>query len=751
MKQADRSVTVQQKILSVQRHHLLPLPSILRKASILATLATPASFLLLSGCGIGTEAEPDPIVTSTLITGRVHGGQQPISGAHVTFFAASASSTYGGSVSPILTTTTDSNGDFAFNPYQFVCGGNAYLVAVGGNPGTTAGTDNSAAFMVAALGSCGTLYKTPFVDISEVTTVAAAYALSGFAPVGGAGMTEAAVVANTAMPGFTGSPAGLNDAFGNAVNIVNLATGLPNAVTSASGSVGVIPQSTINTLADILQPCVNSTSPSSDACTKLFATATPPSTFGIAAPVNVFQAALDIAQYPGNNVTALYNLISTTPAFAPVLSAAPSDWTIGIVYPDPQLNSAQAMAIDTNDNIWVASSLNAELLEYSPLGVPRSPTTTSGPPSGAPSGTPSQSGWAQGLYVTTTGGNNFRGITFDTLGNVWLSDGGGSGVYEYTIAGQSAKPTQGTMVNMGYTSVDANTNNVAIASDSYGNIWTSSYADPTCSPFTGSQIANACELVEFASGSSSGSYNYVPYATFRAYPGNGNYVEGSPAGGGSRGIAVDNSKTGSFGNIWYTDSTASVVALFKAGLNGGANATASGGPMAIPLGTSDNTYGVALDKNSNAWVVGSATGGLYEIGANGTQVGTEAVFPGFVNPTYDVIDGNNNVFVANPGTAANTTAGVVEYSIAASTYLSPNFGFSPGSTYVPVNGSTPASYSGSLLYRPNYIAVDRAGAIWVLNSGTYSASNYNAALVQILGVAAPTLPYLGYGQYGVKP
>ena len=702
--------------------------------------------LLLAGCGLGPGVTPDS-VSNALIGGHVHGGQQPVTQSHIALFATTSAG-YGGTLTPLATAQTDATGSFTITgSYTCPSTQQAYIVATGGNPGAASGTDNSAIFLMAALGPCSGIGSSTTVDINEVTTVAAAYALSGFAPVGGAGLTEAAVVAGTAMAGITTSSAntqGLMDGFANANNIVNTLTGLAYTATPVTASGGIVPQSIIHALADILQPCVNSTTPASTACVNLFAAATPPATFAVAAPVNVFQAALNIARYPGNNVSTLYSLISTTPAFATSLSAAPNDWTIGIVYPNSQINNALAMAVDGSDNVWVASSYNAELLEFNPQGLAISPTTTSGPPSGAPSGTPAQSGWAQGLYVTSSKGDNIRSIAFDPSGNLWLSDGvqsaGSTGLYEYTPGGTPTAPTQGTIVNRSYTAVNTDYNNYFVAADKYGDVFTTSYKKSTCASGTASSNTLACNLVEFVPTA------YTAYDTF----GTGPYSAQSPDANGARGLAVDSNT----GNIWYTDIGSANVGLFKTTLVSGSAATATANASAVSLGTTDTTYGVAIDKNANAWVVGTVTGGLYEISSAGALVGTEAVNAGLTSTAsaaYNIIDGNNNVFVANPGASTPATSAIVEYSIAASSYLSPNFGFSPSATYVPVNGSTPASYSGAILYRSSYIAVDRSGALWALGSGAYSASNYNSALVQILGVAAPTDPVLADGKFGVKP
>jgi hypothetical protein len=117
---------------------------------------------------------------------------------------------------------------------------------------------------------------------------------------------------------------------------------------------------------------------------------------------------------------------------------------------------------------------------------------------------------------------------------------------------------------------------------------------------------------------------------------------------------------------------------------------------------------VALDKSSDAWVV--VTGGpastthptsaipaaLYEITPNGSTISLASNFissstadGGLTTPGYLAIDGNNNIFIANTGTAG--TSSVVEYSPGFNStgdFISPNLGFSPGTTYAGGTGAT---------------------------------------------------------------
>jgi hypothetical protein len=721
--------------------------------------------VLLAGCGMGTSAVDTPeMLPGVNLAGNVHGGQNPVSTSTVALFATgptavTASPTYTppnayGSTPYFLTSTTsDANGNFTFvNAPTYTCpsGDQVYVVATGGNPGL-AGTgspvvypDNSAIFLVAALGSCSGLASIPTITINEATTVAAAYALSGFAPVGGAGMTEAAIEAATvASPGAgitstNTNSQGLGDGFGNALNLANIQAG---TVYSTTPTGGVVTTNIVNALADILQDCVNSSSSASTACTSLFADATPPTGSGVTAPMNVWQAALNIAQYPGNKVSQLYSLISAQSAFPQSLTTTPNDWTIGVTYSNSTLSGALGVAIDANDNVWLTGSVNANLMEFSPNGTMLSPAmpTSGSTPTGAVG---PQGGWTPTYYNNNTAGtgDNWRNLAFDKSGNVWLADGASTNppasdayVYKYTPAGTSTLPTQGTITPENFYSVDENVNTYNIAADKYGNIWTATYkkaAGCTGSSGTSSKFCSLVELVPAA---------YTPYVAFSTFT-----DTNTASTNGSRGLAVDSTT----GNIWTTDIGASKAYLFQTTLNNGSVATATKNATAITLGTAaDITFGVALDKSSNAWVVAETSGGLYKISSAGVA-SAEVTGGGLSAPAYNVIDGNNNIFVANGSSSTSTISAIVEYSPGfnsnAGSFLSPNVGFAPGATYAS------SLLSNNSIYQPSNLGVDKSGALWTLSTGTGTAPSLSN-LVQIFGVAAPTDPVLADGVYGTKP
>ena len=192
---------------------------------ILATLPLP---FLIAGCSLSSSL-PTTAALGLNLHGNVHGGQQPINGAHVYLFAADSSAYGNPSVSLLSSASTGfSDGIGAYVPTDangawnitgdYTCTPNSqvYLYAAGGDPG--AGV-NSAAGLMAVLGNCpssGNFASTiPFVTINEVSTVAAAYAMSGYA-------TDALHVASS---GSAAALTGIANAFANAGNLADLPRG----------------------------------------------------------------------------------------------------------------------------------------------------------------------------------------------------------------------------------------------------------------------------------------------------------------------------------------------------------------------------------------------------------------------------------------------------------------------------------------------------------------------------------------------
>lgn len=284
-----------------------------------AALLLPCSLLALAGCGSGAvpgSAAASPATTRAAVSGRVFGGQQPVAASTIQLYAVGTTAD-GAASSPLLTSTvvSDANGNFDITG-KYTCPSSSlvYITATGGNPGTGA---NANLALMTALGACSALTASTHVMVDERTTVAAVAALApfmrGYAAIGSS-TTDASALAT---------------AFTLAQSYVDTSSGQipgpslpPNAVA---------PLTTINTLADILAACVNSTGgtagDNATTCGSLFADTTPGSG---AAPTDTIAAALNIMRDPQANAAALYNISASTAPFQPQLSSTPSDWTVAL-------------------------------------------------------------------------------------------------------------------------------------------------------------------------------------------------------------------------------------------------------------------------------------------------------------------------------------------------------------------------------------------------------------------------------------
>ena len=598
--------------------------------------------LLLTGCAMSPTAAPTPEIGQE-IRGVVHGGQQPIVGAEVLVVAAGTGG-YGGSPSTLLNSsvltnnpgnsgqeengnyyvTTDSNGDFSITgDYSCTPGQQVYLIAVGGNPG--AGTNNAIVLM-AVLGSCPNAGNfasaTPFVFIDEVSTVAAAYALAGFS----ANPTKGYQISSS---GTALAKIGVANAFANAASLETLSTGVALATTPAGN--GTVPQSEINTLANILSACVNSngavtgpTNPS--ACYTLFNNALYGGSSG-AIPSDTATAAINIAHNPGSNVSALFALQPASAApFQPSLSAAPNDWTVGLIYTGGGLDSVAAFAIDGLGDIWLANDGNNSISEFGPTGAAIS---TSGGFTGGGLSNPTglaidNSGdlWtsspannrisefgSNGTAITTSSGytggglNSPRSVAIDISGDVWLGNSSGNSISEFSSGGTAITTSSG------YTGGGLNSPRAA-SIDGSGNVWVANNGNSTISKFNNSGTA-----ISTSSGYTGGGLN------------------------APKDLAIDSS-----GNVWVANNGNSTISEFSnSGTAISSSSGYSGGGLNAPVV-------VAIDGSGNVWAANQGGNSVSEFNSSGTAITGSNGYTcaGCMNsPAGPVIDGSGNAWVAN--------------------------------------------------------------------------------------------------------
>jgi hypothetical protein len=203
--------------------------------------------------------------------------------------------------------------------YTCTAGHQVYVYVRGGNSGDDGA--NSAIGLMALLGTCpasGNFNRAaPFVFVNEVTTVAAAYSMAGFA-------TDATHVVDSG-----GASIHVADAFG----LANMATGVANSALP-SGPQGEVPRTKIHTLANILSACINSSSSTSTSCATLFKSARSNGASGTI-PDDTATAAINIARNPHANIAALYGLQPRLSApFQPALQSAPEDFELPVAGED---------------------------------------------------------------------------------------------------------------------------------------------------------------------------------------------------------------------------------------------------------------------------------------------------------------------------------------------------------------------------------------------------------------------------------
>ena len=696
---------------------------------MLGTLAT----LALTGCGVNLQnvVTDGPVVSTRAIAGQVHGGVFPIQNATVRLMQTQTGTpgSYGSTAGILATATTDANGNFTFNQTYTCSSSNeyAYITVTGGHSSDLSGsTANGSIVQLGVIGTCATLaadYSTINLYVSEASTVAAAYALGNFISINantGAGTGQQIISIGAPAKNASTSPSctgmgsamsctagGLGHAFQTAYNLVdqvNLTGALPTGAAraanpSATSIPGIVPQQMINTIANILQNCVDSLS-SSSYCSTLFADATPPNG---TAPTNTLQVAMNMAKYPTNNISSLYGLQSRTPYFTPDLDSAPPSFTVALFYGLTSNSTSFPYPVD----VAVDAADNAFILYGS--AAPSASTAT---------GVVALN--AAGAYAGAVSNNAFgypSQMAIDIYGGVYVTNN---------------NPTSGALLRASYnsnlTKVATLPNASGLAIDANDNVWAS--AANTTSNSINEYLYNS---INNSNGSTAASFSTgaIGAVAGLATDGNGDiFGVTNPATGDSAAIFLNN--TGTLSKPAYS-ATGYTTDTLSAG--GGFSVAPSPYPTVVqgtqiagayfPLNGQLDTAG-ALVQNGNT---------LYS-GPTATTTGSGA-------PNRSQMDGAGNVYWADhestgllyvytPSSNPTTTAG---------TYVSllPCYPVPDGASYTCASAS---SLGGSYL---RGLAIDSAGSIWM------AADSALGVWVEVLGLAAPTWPQLSYAQPGVEP
>ncbi|HEX5283160.1 MAG TPA: NHL repeat-containing protein [Bryocella sp.] len=570
---------------------------------------------------VTSPAQPAPTKNYSLsgFTGAVRAGSLPIAGASVQVYAAGTAGN--GSAPTVLlnaSITTDSTG--AFTTGNLTCpfsNSVVYLIARGGSV-SGSGASNSAIAMALVLGSCSAVESGAGVIIDEATTVASAWALAPF--IGNGGQIGATAT----------NSSGIGLGAATALNLVNPATGKTPGISFPAS--GTAPTAKINTLANVLNGCVVTSSSSSTACTQLFAS----SSANGAAPTNTLDAAMNIARSPGANVTSIYGLAGGSAPYLPSLSAPPSDWTLFATYSGGGMDGPSSLSIDSRGTVWVANYFGIASL-FSNAGAPVFPQGITGnglqnsyggavdvndiawianeqSSNSVNSGLGSvtlldSTGGAAAQY--SSGGLNFPiAVAFDTSGVVWVVDYGNSHISLLSSNGSALSGATGyTSANLEFPS--------AIATDSKCNAYVANQSSNTITRV----IADGSAFTDFVVGQGPASVavdsaDNVWSANFYAnsvglVSSAGTILSGTGYTGGGvnapRAIAVDGN-----GNAWVASERGSTLAEFAAA------SSANPGQLLSPsAGWGADAkllepYSLAIDAAGNIWVSNYASNTLTE-------------------------------------------------------------------------------------------------------------------------------------------
>ena len=350
------------------------------------------------------------------IDGQVLGGGALIARSTVTLWSAGA-----GAPTQLGQAQTGDDGRFTLSFQSPTPEGISYLVAKGGEPTAHRGGDNPAIGLLSVLGTNPPAH----VTVNEFTTVASVWTHNQF-------------IDGTAIKG---NALGLRIAAGNMPNFVDLATGgWGSAIQDSLNSNQTTTMANFATIADALSGCITRVTP--DACTSLFAAATPP-TGG--APTDTLAAAEAVAKYPWYQPTRVFALLDRfypipkgktlrpVPRM-PYLSFAPSAWVLPLKFGGGGLNAPGKIMFDGDGNAWTGVNFivgsqasddlwNGNLSKFAPNGKALSPETT-------------------GFQGGGIEGPGF-GTAIDADGGVWVTSTGGKTISHFDNTGKPLSPPEG--------------------------------------------------------------------------------------------------------------------------------------------------------------------------------------------------------------------------------------------------------------------------------------------------------------------
>jgi streptogramin lyase len=552
----------------------------------------------------------------------VQGGLSPVSGAAVTLYAAGTA--YGASATNLGNTTTNGSGNFTIGFTPPATPAVLYLVALGGNAGSGSNT------AIGLIGVAGMSNALPVsVTINELTTVAAEWALAQFIDSTGE---------------VIGAPSSNATGFTNAVNqaqtdLVDVSTGAPATFWSNEGATAALcPMSAstacdglerLDALGNILAACVESSGPSSTACSTLLS--------NTGGNTTTLGAAHTIAAKPMAN----YGTLSApaSPPFTPVLASGSDGFEIELNFaPAADFKNPENVAIDAAGNVWVPNSGDFSVTALTPSG-----------------------GLLGNFTNTNTPGADFdgpNGVAIDTGGNVWMPNIVGNSVTELT--------SSGGLVGNFTPSGAAFSEPLGGAFDAAGNFWMTNQGGASVSELLAGCTTSSCTADNFNNTNTSGANFGIPIGV--AIDSAGHVWAANPAASTLTALNNDGTLFGNFnntnitganfngprdvaidaaGNVWVPNAIGSVTEL----LAGCATLSCTAHNF-TPSGNNFNSpEDVAIDAAGNVWVtnVGGPPFGVTELTSSGALAGDfdPNLGAGFSEPFGVAIDSAGDVWVTN--------------------------------------------------------------------------------------------------------
>ena len=536
------------------------------------------------------------------------------------------------------------------------------------------------------------------ITINELTTVAAAFSMAQF--------TQNGIIAGNAF--------GLRIASGMNDNLVSPLTGASSdvLVKSPNGDETNSLRST-RSLANVLAACVQKQSGAVQTLLKL---TTPP---GGSAPNDTFQALVNIARYPVNNITGIYNAqvakmyLPSLQQLLPPLQQIPDAWTIAVKVNDSGSDDKAKffggpgnLVFDKNGYAWITNNVVQGTAGSAQYNIVLKPN---GKPADGANGTPRSPITGGGIL-----GGGF-GIEIDTRGTVWMGNFGWGGVKPSAHGNGSVSQFNGNGTpisgNLGYQGGVVRAQ--GIVSDQNNNIWIASNEND--------------QVVIFPNGDPQRPFFFQ-----------------EPDGSSPFDIALAQD-----GSAWVTNSgglaagNAGSVAKYII-VNG---AIKQQFPLITkgPAGAFESLKGMSLDSQGNAWIASGGDHAVYSISSDGTTVSGPFKGGGINGPWSVTVDGDDNVWVANfgpmtPGSFyGSDEPGGVKASISKLAGVNPATrppGLNPGDPISPLHGYTlPSAGSQVLLHnleplygsgskrkcfspliRQTNCLIDQAGNVWALNN-----------------------------------